>query len=212
MLAAVVSVTVALRLSTMGYSMGYSMGYPSSASSGVSSSSAIRARSSASFGPRIGRRTGCRSVQLQMCIGKVRKPLPVDDSGVRRDSDTSWQTVTNPAVVPVHRDRFTSRPQLLSFDAFDTLIQPSQSVGRWYREALNDVCDMRIRLPRPALFADAFKVAYKNMSVTKHSLLYSLASVEVTDSVIHVERREPRPKWLLFLLVSYFIDVANYFK
>jgi hypothetical protein len=73
--------------------------------------------------------------------------------------------VANPNIVPVRREMFSVRPKLITFDAMNTLIQPSQSIGRWYREALNIACDMRIRLPQPVYFADAFKKAYSEMLV-----------------------------------------------
>ena len=65
-------------------------------------------------------------------------------------------------VVPVPIQPFT-RPALITFDAMDTLIEPSQSVGRWYREALNAIGDMRLRLPRPGLFTAAFNKALADM-------------------------------------------------
>lgn len=95
------------------------------------------------------------------CIGtQVTKP---NEESTEEDIDLTWRSIINPDIVPVHREPFTVRPQLITFDAMDTLIEPSQSIGRWYREALNIACDMRIRLPRPALFADAFKKAYSEM-------------------------------------------------
>jgi hypothetical protein len=54
------------------------------------------------------------------------------------------------------------RPQLITFDAVGVLMQPSQSIGRWYREALNSATEMSVRLPRPALFTAAFNKAYSN--------------------------------------------------
>jgi hypothetical protein len=88
--------------------------------------------------------------------------LPQPDRDVREDSDSSWRTPST-NIIPVKREKFNVRPELITFDAFNTLIEPSQSVGRWYREALNRVCDMRIRLPRPALFTAAFQKAYADM-------------------------------------------------
>ena len=71
--------------------------------------------------------------------------------------------ITDPSdVVPVALKPF-NRPALITFDAMDTLIEPSQSVGRWYREALNSLGDMRLRLPRPALFTAAFNKAFSDM-------------------------------------------------
>jgi len=96
------------------------------------------------------------------CIGTNVRPLAGAD-GAPTDADTSWQTIIKEEIVPVRIDKITTKPQLITFDAFGTLIAPSQSIGRWYREALNSVCDMRIRLPRPALFFHAFKAVYKDM-------------------------------------------------
>jgi len=98
------------------------------------------------------------------CIGTNVRPLAGAD-GTPTDADTSWQTFIKEEIVPVRIDKITTRPQLITFDAFGTLIAPSQSIGRWYRETLNSVCDMRIRLPRPALFFHAFKAVYADMSV-----------------------------------------------
>ena len=84
------------------------------------------------------------------------------EGAIRRDSDTSWQTPPS-SIVPCDFDKDTlPRPTLITFSK-DVLIEPSQSVGRWYREALNSACDMQIRLPRPAYFTKAFNKAYKEM-------------------------------------------------
>lgn len=64
---------------------------------------------------------------------------------------------------PTMKDKFTVRPELITFDAYDTLIAPCQSIGRWYREALNTACDMSIRLPRPQLFQISFETVYNEM-------------------------------------------------
>lgn len=100
------------------------------------------------------------------CIGKEAIPIAQPQDGVRRDADLSWQTNPTEQIecFAMPRPHETGlRPKVISFDAFDTLIQPSQSVGRWYREGLNHICDMRVRLPRPKFFSDAFKVAYADM-------------------------------------------------
>lgn len=110
------------------------------------------------------------------CIGTNVRPLAGAD-GTPTDADTSWQTIIKEEIVPVRIDKITTKPQLITFDAFGTLIAPSQSIGRWYREALNSVCDMRIRLPRPALFFHAFKAVYKDMFVAAFFL--HLINVEI---------------------------------
>lgn len=97
------------------------------------------------------------------CIGTELTPIVQDKSGEQFDNDNSWKTKADQLVVPVHKENFTVRPELITFDATYTLIEPSQSIGRWYREALNIACDMQIRLPRPALFTAAFKKAYAYM-------------------------------------------------
>eukprot|EP01041_Mallomonas_annulata_P008090 gene8090-16601_t len=81
----------------------------------------------------------------------------------KRDADPIWQTPPS-NVVPIETERYKVRPQLITFEAFDTLLEPSQSVGRWLREVLNMKCKFRIRLPRPALFTAAYKKAYFEMS------------------------------------------------
>lgn len=99
--------------------------------------------------------------QLNCIDTKVTRQNPEDKEF--RDNDDSWKTTVDPNIVPIWRESFSVRPELITFDAFNTLIEPSQSIGRWYREALNIVCDMQIRLPRPALFSAAFKKAYSDM-------------------------------------------------
>ena len=108
------------------------------------------------------------STSLQ-CVGKILQPLPKSDDnefrqdgGKHVDTDYSWHTKES-TIIPVYRDKFTTRPELITFDAYNTLIEPSQSIGRWYREALNAACDMSIRLPRPILFSNAFNIAYAEM-------------------------------------------------
>lgn len=97
----------------------------------------------------------------KMCIDKVM--VPVIRKGGKQDADNSWRTLSAGKIVPIHKEKFTQRPELITFDAYNTLIQPSQSVGKWYREALNTVCEMQIRLPRPQHFTTAFNAAFANM-------------------------------------------------
>lgn len=94
------------------------------------------------------------------CVGTELTPLKRDNIPIPSDTDNSWKTSINPNIVAIRREPFSTRPELITFDAFSTLIEPSQSIGRWYREALNKACDMKVRLPRPALFTAAFKKAY----------------------------------------------------
>ena len=100
-----------------------------------------------------------------MCIDQKRT---LADNSASKDrvkgAPEEWEQI-NAHILPVELDIKTlKRPELITFDAMNTLIEPSQSVGRWYREALNDACDMRIRLPRPALFTAAFNKAFRDMS------------------------------------------------
>ena len=81
------------------------------------------------------------------------------DREKNNDNTEFWQTPQS-NIVSVKKDMIKERPLLITYEAMDTLIQPSQSIGRWYREALNTVCEMKIRLPRPALFTEAFKNVY----------------------------------------------------
>jgi len=97
------------------------------------------------------------------CIGTKVNPVPTD-IGEPRDSDTSWQTPPS-SIVPIKFEKYNVRPELITFDAVGVIMEPSQSIGRWYREILNKHCDFRIRLPRPALFTAAFKKAYSDMYV-----------------------------------------------
>lgn len=65
--------------------------------------------------------------------------------------------------IPIIKSNLNVRPELITFDAYDTLIAPSQSIGRWYRAALNSACNMSIRLPRPELFQKSFHTVYGEM-------------------------------------------------
>ena len=99
-----------------------------------------------------------KNVQLY-CVGTQLTPINREDTPFPTDNDNSWKSSMDPNIVAVRREPFTNRPELITFD-FSALIEPSQSIGRWYREALNIACDMKIRLPRPALFTAAFTKAY----------------------------------------------------
>ena len=116
---------------------------------------------------------------LQMCIGTQLSPLPSPEDE-RSDTDNRWRTPAGSTIIPVKRDKFTTRPELITFDAYNTLIEPSQSMGRWYREALNTACDMTIRLPRPVFFTAAFKKAYDDMSET-HPCFGTLSNGAMTS-------------------------------
>jgi hypothetical protein len=115
-----------------------------------------------------------KSQRLHMCVDRQVNPELLElakDSGPRSDSDNLWRTEQS-TIIPVDFPKFTGKPSVITFDAFDTLIEPSQSIGRWYREALNSVGDMRLRLPRPAMFTAAFEKAYADMYV----LVFFIAS------------------------------------
>jgi hypothetical protein len=109
------------------------------------------------------RRTG---PMYKMCIDRTVSQELIDVSktpdGIKQDSDNSWRTQPS-NIVPINIPKFEGKPALITFDATDTLIELSQSVGRWYREILNEASEMRIRLPRPALFTAAFENAYADM-------------------------------------------------
>ena len=112
------------------------------------------------------------------CIGTEMNPLPRPQI-VRTDRDNSWRTAPGSTIIPVKREQFTNRPELITFDAYNTLIEPSQSMGRWYREALNTATEMTIRLPRPALFTAAFKKAYDDMCIS-HPCFGTLTNGQMT--------------------------------
>jgi hypothetical protein len=99
-----------------------------------------------------------KNVQLN-CVGTELTPIKKEDVPFPKDTDNSWKSSVNANIVAVRREPFSNRPELITFD-YSTLIEPSQSIGRWYREALNLACDMKVRLPRPALFTAAFKQAF----------------------------------------------------
>ena len=110
-----------------------------------------------------------RSSTSLHCVGKILQPLPKSDDeeyrkdgGKHVDTDYNWHTEKS-TIIPVNRQKFKTRPQLITFEPCGSLIEPSQSIGRWYREALNNACDMSIRLPRPILFTNAFNIAYSEM-------------------------------------------------
>jgi hypothetical protein len=83
--------------------------------------------------------------------------------GLPEDPDDRWKSKADKNVIPVDKPFPNTRPCLITFDAVGTLIMPSQSIGRWYRAALNMACDMSVRLPNPQLFAIAYKDAYDEM-------------------------------------------------
>ena len=102
------------------------------------------------------------------CVDKELIPLERKPGIARSDKDPSWRSPEMGKIVPVPKDRvFANRPELITFNVHNTLIQPSQSIGKWYREALNSVCDMSIRLPRPAHFTQAFNQAYAEASKSR---------------------------------------------
>lgn len=113
--------------------------------------------------------TSTRSPTSLNCVGKILQPLPKSDDenyradgGKHSDTNFNWRTPeTN--IISVNREKFTVRPELITFDAYNTLIEPSQSIGRWYREALHSACDTSVRLPRPILFTNAFNKVYAEM-------------------------------------------------
>ena len=102
------------------------------------------------------------SKRLRMCIDTKFKPIPRSGGNEKSDSDPSWRTAPSTIICIDTPNKILVKPEVITFD-IATLIEPSQSVGRWYREALNTVCDMRVRLPRPALFTAAFNKAYSDM-------------------------------------------------
>lgn len=111
-----------------------------------------------------------RLFKRNMCIDRDLQNMPMDsnqnniNTSPGRNID-SWRTSSSSStIIPVDLDKITIRPELITLDAFGTLIYPSQSIGRWYREALNVQCNMQIRLPRPALFTAAFNKVYSDMS------------------------------------------------
>lgn len=96
------------------------------------------------------------------CVDKVLTPINRFPEEGPSDSDSSWRTAPS-TIIPIDKEKFEVRPDLITFDACNTLIQPSQSVGKWYREALNSACNMQIRLPRPAFFTASFERSFKEM-------------------------------------------------
>jgi hypothetical protein len=113
-----------------------------------------------------GSRLSNSGVKNKMCIDRIvnQELINVSKGTVKEDSDPSWRSKSS-TIVPIEIPKFEGKPSLITFDATDTLIELSQSVGRWYREALNEASDMQIRLPRPALFTSAFVKAHEDMQV-----------------------------------------------
>jgi hypothetical protein len=102
--------------------------------------------------------------------------VPIDKRGVKGDADTSWQTRQGALDIENIDHEPFGRPELITFDATNTLIRPTQGIGKWYREALNTVCDMTVRLPRPIFFAESFKKAYGEMD-EKHPCFGALSGM-----------------------------------
>ena len=102
---------------------------------------------------------------FQMCVERAVNEELIElanTGGARSDSDPLWQTPSS-TIIPIDAPKFEGKPAVITFDAYETLIEPSQSIGRWYREALNAICDMQIRLPRPSLFTASFTKAFADM-------------------------------------------------
>lgn len=94
----------------------------------------------------------------QYCVGTEFTPLvPIPE-------DKEYWRTSESSIVPIQKELFATRPEVVTFEPFGVLIEPSQSIGRWYRECLNLVCEMKIRLPRPALFTASFNKAFNDMS------------------------------------------------
>jgi hypothetical protein len=51
-------------------------------------------------------------------------------------------------------------PDVITMNAFDLLIEPSDQIGLFFREVLGKNFDHTVRLPRPARFTETFKAAY----------------------------------------------------
>lgn len=93
------------------------------------------------------------------CTGTEFKPVPKPDV----HGDGTWKTKPRPNIGYFKQNKFENRPEIITFDAIHTLIEPSQSVGKWLREALNTVFETSVRLPRPNLFYQSFVIAYEQM-------------------------------------------------
>jgi hypothetical protein len=64
------------------------------------------------------------------CIGTEVIPVSKGEGTFPSDNDNSWKTIANPYIIPVKRENFSVRPELITFDAYNTLIEPNQSIGR----------------------------------------------------------------------------------
>ena len=100
-----------------------------------------------------------------MCIDKVVVPITVSPSSnkVPFDSDTFWHTKGNNAIPFCTEGKFATRPKLVTFSANNTLFMPTENVGKFFRQYLNDASDMTLRLPRPAIFTTAYTKAFEEM-------------------------------------------------
>jgi len=58
------------------------------------------------------------------------------------------------------RDEYL-HPELITINAFDTLIKPMDEIGIFFREALLKAFDYTVRLPNPEIFTKAFEDAYE---------------------------------------------------
>lgn len=119
---------------------------------------------------------------IKMCIDTG--PAGIDNTFANLKTspgrnDDSWRTPIT-SILPINKEKISIRPELITFDAFGTLITPSQSIGRWYREALNLQTDMQIRLPRPALFTASFNIVLTEMN-KKYPCFGALNSMDERD-------------------------------
>lgn len=74
-----------------------------------------------------------------------------------------WMSKANPNITRVYQKWPFAKPDLITFDVVGTLIQPSQSIGKWLRACLHEGSGYQYRLPQPQLFRKYFNETHRQM-------------------------------------------------
>ena len=77
-----------------------------------------------------------------------------------KNSEQCGEEEINIELDEASRDEYL-HPELITINAFDTLIKPMDEIGIYFREALLKAFDYTVRLPNPETFTKAFEDAYE---------------------------------------------------
>lgn len=74
-----------------------------------------------------------------------------------------WISKANPNISKVYQKWPFAKPDLITFDVVGTLIQPSQSIGKWLRACIHEAGGYQYRFPQPQLFRKHFNETHRLM-------------------------------------------------